>query len=119
MGMQDRETSNLIGSDKVEGTTVYGADRREIGSIERIMIDKVSGQAKYAVLSFGGFLGMGNDYYPLPWQSLRYDQGLGGYVTNITEDRLKGAPKYTDESSWTWSDQSTSKLNKYYESTLP
>lgn len=118
MGMQDRETSSLIGSDKVEGTTVYGADRREIGSVERVMIDKVSGQVKYAVLSFGGFLGMGNDYYPLPWQSLRYDQSLGGYVTNITEAKLKSAPKYSDENSWDWSDQSASRVNKYYESSF-
>lgn len=57
MGMQDRETNNLIGSDKVEGTTVYGADRREVGTLERVMIDKRSGQVKYAVLSFGGFPG--------------------------------------------------------------
>ncbi|MCK1309986.1 MULTISPECIES: PRC-barrel domain-containing protein [unclassified Bradyrhizobium] len=118
MGMQDRETSNLIGSDKVEGTTVYGADRREVGTIERVMIDKRSGQVKYAVLSFGGFLGIGDDYYPLPWQSLRYDEGLGGYLTNITEDRLKSAPKYNNESSWNWSDQSESRVNKYYESTF-
>lgn len=118
MGMQDRETSSLIGSDKVEGTTVYGADRREVGSIERVMIDKRSGQVKYAVLSFGGFLGIGDDYYPLPWQSLRFDESLGGYVTNITEDRLKPAPKYTDESGWNWSDQSESRVNKYYESTF-
>jgi sporulation protein YlmC with PRC-barrel domain len=81
MGMQDRETSNLIGSDKVEGTTVYGADRKEIGSVERVMIDKRSGQVQYAVLSFGGFLGIGDDYYPLPWQSLTYDESLGGSLT--------------------------------------
>jgi sporulation protein YlmC with PRC-barrel domain len=118
MGMQDRETSNLIGSDKVEGTTVYGADRKEIGSVERVMIDKRSGQVKYAVLSFGGFLGIGDDYYPLPWQSLTYDESLGGYVTNITEERLKTAPKYGDESSWNWSDQSASNVNKYYGSTF-
>src|SRR3954453_156940 len=111
MGMQDRETSNLIGSDKVEGTTVYGADRKQIGSVERVMIDKRSGQVKYAVLSFGGFLGIGDDYYPLPWQSLTYDESLGGYVTNITEDSLKAAPKYSDESTWNWSDQSASSVN--------
>ena len=69
---------------------------------------------KYAVLSFGGFLGMGNDYYPLPWQSL----SLGGYVTNLTEAKLKGAPKYSDESSWDWSDQSASRVNKFYESSF-
>ena len=86
------ETGTLIGSDKVEGTAVYGADREKIGSIERVMIDKMSGKVSYAVLSFGGFLGIGHDHYPLPWSSLKYDTNLGGYITGITEDHLKGAP---------------------------
>jgi sporulation protein YlmC with PRC-barrel domain len=54
-----RETVSLIGSDKVEGTAVYGADGTKIGTVQRVMIDKVSGQIAYAVVSFGGFLGMG------------------------------------------------------------
>ena len=57
MAADERETGNLIGSDKVEGTAVYGPDDQEIGSIERVMIDKLSGRVSYAVLSFGGFLG--------------------------------------------------------------
>jgi len=76
MAMEDREFGNLIGSDKVEGTAVYGADTKKIGSIQRVMIDKMSGKVPYAVLSFGGFLGIGDDYYPLPWQSLKYDTRL-------------------------------------------
>jgi PRC-barrel domain protein len=67
---QDRETASLIGSDKVEGTAVYGADEQRIGTIQRVMIDKVSGKVAYAVTSFGGFLGIGEDYYPLPWPTL-------------------------------------------------
>ena len=91
--MDESETGTLIGSDKVEGTAVYGTDRNKIGSIERVMIDKKSGRVSYAVLGFGGFLGLGNDHYPLPWQSLKYDTGLGGYVTGITEKELEGAPR--------------------------
>ena len=79
-GIGRRETGSLIGSDKVEGTAVYGANETKIGSIERVMIDKKSGRVSYAVLSFGGFLGIGDDHYPLPWQSLKYDTGLGGYT---------------------------------------
>jgi PRC-barrel domain len=67
MAMEDRETGNLIGSDKVEGTTVYDAGRNRIGTIKRVMIDKASGKVSYAVLGFGGFLGLGEDFYPLPW----------------------------------------------------
>ena len=85
MVTETRETGSLIGSDKVEGTAVYGATDTKIGSIERVMIDKMSGKVSYAVLSFGGFLGIGDDHYPLPWQSLKYDTNLGGYRTGITE----------------------------------
>ena len=59
-----RETSSLIGSDKVEGTAVYGTDQNKIGAVQRVMIDKLSGKVAYAVISFGGFLGVGEDYYP-------------------------------------------------------
>jgi hypothetical protein len=113
--MDEREFGNLIGSDKVEGTAVFGPDDNKIGSIERVMIDKVSGKVSYAVLGFGGFLGLGNDHYPLPWQSLKYDTRLGGYRAGITEDQLRGAPKYRDDHDWNWGDVGTTRaLNDYY-----
>ena len=52
------------------------------------MIDKISGKVAYAVISFGGFLGMGEDYYPMPWASLKYDNTVGGYRVGVTEDQL-------------------------------
>jgi len=104
MATEARETAGLIGSDKVEGTAVYDTKGEKIGSIERVMIGKVSGQVAYAVLSFGGFLGIGSDYYPIPWQSLTYDTSLGGYRTTITEEQLKGAPKFSG-TSWDWEDR--------------
>ncbi|HXJ01107.1 MAG TPA: PRC-barrel domain-containing protein [Micropepsaceae bacterium] len=96
------ETFSLIASDKVEETAVYGPNGDKIGRVENLMIDKRSGHVAYAVLSFGGFLGMGTDHYPLPWAMLKYDEGLGGYVVNITKEQLKGAPKYADDESWDW-----------------
>lgn len=90
-----RETASLIGSDKVDGTAVYGADNQKIGSVQRVMIDKISGKVAYAVVSFGGFLGMGEDYFPMPWASLNYDTNLGGYRTNMTESQLKGRRSLT------------------------
>ena len=115
MAYEQRETGSLIGSDKVEGTAVYGGDDERIGSIERVMIDKISGKVAYVVLGFGGFLGIGDDHYPLPWQSLKYDTNLGGYVTGITESQLKGAPKYSTETSWNWSDPSVARsVDEYY-----
>jgi len=110
-----RETVSLIGSDKVEGTSVYGANDKKIGKIERIMLDKVSGKVAYAVLTFGGFMGIGEDYYPLPWASLTYDTQLEGYRTAITEQQLKGAPKYSSAQSWNWSDRANDrKIYDYY-----
>ena len=100
-----RETVSLIGSDKVEGTAVYGRDDNKIGTVQRVMIDKISGKVAYAVTSFGGFLGMGEDYYPMPWPSLKYDTNLGGYRVGATEDQLKGAPKSNRSSDWDWSDR--------------
>ena len=114
MATEARETADLIGSDKVEGTTVYDAKGEKMGSIARVMIDKRSGQVAYAVLSFGGFLGIGSDYYPIPWASLSYDTSLGGYRTNITEQQLQGAPKYAGD-SWDWDDRERGrKVYDYY-----
>jgi sporulation protein YlmC with PRC-barrel domain len=120
MTMDEDETGNLIGSDKVQGTAVYGADDNKIGSIERVMIDKKSGRVSYAVLGFGGFLGLGNDHYPLPWQSLKYDTRLGGYVTGVTDKQLRGAPKYASDSDWNWGDRArTRALDDYYGAAIP
>jgi hypothetical protein len=114
METKTRETAGLIGSDKVEGTTVYDAHGEKIGSIERVMIEKRSGQVAYAVLSFGGFLGIGSDYYPIPWESLSYDTSLGGYRTNLTEEQLRGAPKYSGN-DWDWEDRERGrKVYEYY-----
>jgi hypothetical protein len=112
--LETRETTSLIGSDKVDGTAVYGSDQQKIGSIERVMIDKISGKVAYAVLSFGGFLGMGEDYYPVPWPTLRYDTNLGGYLVNLTKDQLENAPKYSESQGWNWSRENDRRVYEYY-----
>jgi hypothetical protein len=114
MATETRETVDLIGSDKVEGTAVYDAKGERMGTIQRVMLEKRSGQVAYAVLSFGGFLGIGSDSYPIPWDALKYDTSLGGYRTTITEEQLKGAPKYQGE-SWDWEDfERRRKVSDYY-----
>jgi hypothetical protein len=97
-----RETYSLIGSDKVEGTAVYRSDGEKVGHIERVMIDKINGKVAYAVMSFGGFMGFGEDYYPLPWSLLTYNPLLEGYEVNISEQQLKGAPRYSAHETWDW-----------------
>lgn len=110
-----RETVSLIGSDKVEGTAVYRSDGTKIGRIERVMIEKVSGEVAYAVMSFGGFMGIGEDYYPLPWSALTYNPELDGYEVNVSEEQLKGAPRFTQHETWDWSSPDRArKLHDYY-----
>jgi sporulation protein YlmC with PRC-barrel domain len=108
------ETANLIASDKVEGTAVYGADRKKIGRIENLMIDKWTGQVAYAVLSFGGFFGAGSEHYPIPWSMLKYDEELGGYITPITKDQLKNAPKLGENEIWEGDEDQVALIESYY-----
>lgn len=59
--------------------------------------------------------GIGDDHYPLPWQSLKYDTNLGGYRTGVTESQLEGAPKYSNDNAWNWNDPArTRSVNDYY-----
>jgi hypothetical protein len=108
----EANTGNLIASDKESGKAIYGAEDKKIGSIEHVMVDKSTGEIAYAVLSFGGFMGIGNDHYPVPWKLLRYDSELGGYRSDISGNRLKGAPKHGSE-LYDWSAR-RAELDDYY-----
>ncbi|HVC50452.1 MAG TPA: PRC-barrel domain-containing protein [Stellaceae bacterium] len=90
-----RETARLIASDKVEGTAVRRSNSDKVGAIERVMIDKRTGRVAYAVMSFGGILGMGSDYVALPWNVLRYNEALDAYELNMSDDQLRNAPVAT------------------------
>lgn len=95
------ETMRLIASDKVQGTHVYSPDGEHLGDVYNFMVDKLSGKVAYAVMSFGGFLGIGERYFPLPWETLKYDESLGGYVVNVNRAKLEQAPSYTlDQAPW-------------------
>lgn len=109
-----KETHDLIASDKVEGTKVYDPMGEHIGSIERILVEKRSGQVSHAVLSFGGFLGMGHEHYPLPWSKLNYDESLGGYRVDVTKDQLEGAPRYETEGDEYWTEENGRRVYDYY-----
>ncbi len=85
--------SGMISSADVNGTDVYSPAGDHLGKISHLMIDRHSGNIAYAVMSFGGFLGLGSSEHPIPWKKLRYDARLGGYVTDITKDQLERAPR--------------------------
>jgi hypothetical protein len=97
-------SGHLIGAGQVQGTAVFSLAGEKLGLVEDVMIDKRSGRIAYAVLSFGGFLGMGGQHYPLPWEKLSYDPAKGGYVVDVDRTMLEGAPSYTDDATATWND---------------
>lgn len=95
------ETVRLIASDKVEGTRVYNLEGERLGNVRNFMIDKYSGDVAYAVMSFGGFLGMGERYHPLPWRALDYDTEMDGFVVDFERSTLERAPSYgVDDDPW-------------------
>jgi sporulation protein YlmC with PRC-barrel domain len=106
------ETGQLIAAEKVRGTTVYNSAGDDLGSIHDLMIDKRNGRVAYAVMSFGGFLGIGEKFHPLPWNTLTYDESKGGYNVDLTSDQLRQAPSYSsDEMARFGSD---GKVDTYY-----
>jgi sporulation protein YlmC with PRC-barrel domain len=113
------ETTSLIAASKVEGTAVYGAQGEHVGKIYDVMLDKTSGQVAYAVLSFGGFLGIGSDYYPLPWNALAYSERHGGYVSNVDKSLLEGAPKYAAGDDGRWNEPAYARgIDDYYSTSI-
>jgi sporulation protein YlmC with PRC-barrel domain len=93
----------LISSSNVQGTEVYGQSGEHVGEIDHLMIERVSGRVAYAVMSFGGFLGFGKDFYPIPWNALKYDTTLDGYRTGITSEQVQSAPPYSG-AEFDWGD---------------
>ncbi|WP_158241452.1 PRC-barrel domain-containing protein [Novosphingobium sp. TH158] len=108
------ETDSLIASNKVEGTAVYNHQGERLGSIMNFMVDKRSGEVEYAVMSFGGFLGMGQEYYPLPWDILDYDTEQGGYVVDLDEADLEHAPRYEASSEPVYDQAYMTSVQGYY-----
>jgi len=111
----ERETVALIAASKVKGTSVYDGAGNSLGSIHDVMLDKRKGQVAYAVLSFGGFLGLGEKYHPIPWNRLTYDEQRAGYVIDLDRSVLEGAPAYsaTDASDWSQRNYSND-IDSYY-----
>jgi sporulation protein YlmC with PRC-barrel domain len=87
--------TEAIAASRVIGTSVYNTRDEKIGSIEDVMLDKLSNGIMFAVVGFGGFLGMGEKYHAVPWSALDYVPERGGYVVPFTEEQLKAAPAYS------------------------
>ncbi|MCQ8783912.1 PRC-barrel domain-containing protein [Mangrovibrevibacter kandeliae] len=107
-------TSDSIEASRVNGTAVYNTEGEHLGQIDDVVIGKRDGRVRYAIMSFGGFLGIGEDYHPLPWEVLKYDERQGGYVVGITRESLEGAPRYA-RSTTPWGDPAYGRsVDDYY-----
>jgi hypothetical protein len=104
----------LIASDRVEGTDVYSPAGDKLGTIDHLMIDKLSGRVRCAVLEFGGFLGIGDERYPLPWEMLTYDVEKEGFVVPLDKAKLEGAPKYRAGERPEWDRDYDRSIGSYY-----
>jgi sporulation protein YlmC with PRC-barrel domain len=117
--LAEKETASLIAASKVNGTSVYNNAGESLGSIHDVMLDKRSGHVKFAVMSFGGFLGIGEKYHPVPWNQLAYSEEHGGYVINLDRSRLEGAPVFSASESPDWSSPAyPERVEDYYASTI-
>ena len=114
--LKDHEkNSAVISSDRVEGTTIFDRNGENIGHVDCVMIEKRGGQATEAVLSVGGFLGMGEEKHCVPWSKLDYDTELGGYRLDVSEDQLRDGPHFAaGERDRVYDDNYRSEVNNYY-----
>jgi PRC-barrel domain len=105
----------LIASDRVEGTVVRRSDGTKVGTIQRLMIDKVSGKIAYAVLSFGSFMGIGAKHIPVPWDRMKYSASLDAYEINVTNEELARAPSYEADKEFDWGNREDEiMIHNYY-----
>ena len=105
---------DVISSKRVEGTNVYNSAGDKVGSIDHLIIDKVSGQVRYAVMEFGGLLGTETDRYPIPWGVLHYDTTKDGYVVPLEKAQLERAPRHTIEEVPNYDQAYDSSVRTYY-----
>lgn len=105
----------LIPAERVNGADVYDQDGHKVGKVEDVAIDKQSGRVAYAIIGFGGIIGIGENYVPVPWSVLKYDRDKRGYVTPLSAETLKAAPSFEPKDLSGWSDLNTrDRLLAYY-----
>jgi sporulation protein YlmC with PRC-barrel domain len=112
--MDKMTTGNLINAEKVHGTDVYNTAGEKLGTIEDLVLDKINGCVQYAVLSFGGFLGLGDKHYPLPWSALKYDTRQEGYVVNLSKEQLENAPAIEADAQFDWTPDYSRRVDSFY-----
>jgi sporulation protein YlmC with PRC-barrel domain len=105
----------LIATSKVAGTAVFNLKGERLGHIDQLMIDKPTGRVAYAVLAFGGFLGFNDRHYPLPWNVLRYEHSVDGYVVDVDRELLEQAPAFIAGGEPSWAEHGWGQVDAYYD----
>jgi len=109
-------SATLISSAKIVNSEVFNHAGEKLGVIEDLLVDKVSGRTIYAVLSFGGFLGLGERHHPLPWSTLTYNVAKGGYLVDLDKKILQEAPSYDRNTEFSWTPEYGRRVDSYYKS---
>jgi sporulation protein YlmC with PRC-barrel domain len=111
----EQHSDEVVRTEDVIGKTVLSPIHEKLGQIEEIVLDKVSGQARYVVLSFGGFLGLGDKWFAIPWKAISYDLDEDAFILSIAKEKLDNAPGF-DKNHWPnmASEDFSQTINKYY-----
>jgi len=107
--------NRLITSNPSVSMTAFARDGRKLGSVHSFIVDKPTGQVAYAVLSFGGFLGLGQKYHPVPWNVLVYDGERDGYVVDVDKALLEGSPSYRPDDAPEFNEAYGERISTYYD----
>ncbi len=97
--MTQEHSSNIVKSSEVIGVSVINTEKENLGKIEEIVLNKITGQVHYVVLSFGGLLGMGDKYFAFPWKSISYSPEDKSFILNVSKDKLEDAEGF-DKDHW-------------------
>ncbi|MFJ1269272.1 PRC-barrel domain-containing protein [Legionella lytica] len=110
------ENHNVVKASEITGVKVQNTAGEDIGDINEVVLDKISGQVNYLVLDFGGFLGFGNKFFAVPWNAFSYDKEDDCFILNVDKDRLKNAPGFDKEHWPNFADRNvTESITKYYQ----
>jgi hypothetical protein len=112
--LETDENVRLISSTKVEGTSVVGSDGATLGTIQSFMVDKYTGRVAYAVMKFGGTMGVGTSLFPLPWPLLDYDVEKDGYSLEVTKEQMSSAPRFEPDNEPEFSPEYRRTLIAFY-----
>jgi sporulation protein YlmC with PRC-barrel domain len=99
--------------------TAYARDASKLGTVEQLVIDMFTGKAEYAVLSFGGFLGLGQKYHPVPFSYLRVSTDGAGYIVDVDRTLIDGSPSYRNDDAPSFDEAYGQRIKSYYSATVP